>query len=386
VKFYKGLLSAAMALTLTVSIPAVNASAFSVSNDTALSEISNKKGPYLADLESAADYLRAAIKNREKNIFFSLPAEFINDSDFYEIVELALLETDNSDEGDYLRKSIDEINCQRATDTQRCYYTYYVSYIVSAEQEKYITEQVDVILDELGVSGLSDYGKVCAIYEYIINNIEYRFDSVENDHFTAYGALKNGEAVCQGLTQLFYRLAKEAGLSCRMVFGLTTDAHAWNIVELDGLYYACDATYDIFCTRIDDCNYFLKGFQDFDEYDSEIIHVPGKPEEADPLNLDYTSKEFISQHRMAATAYKLSYGKGDVNGDGVVDSTDASLVMAEYARYSTAVPNAFSVGQKLAADVNDDETIDSSDASSILAYYSYVSTGGKSSIEDYLRR
>lgn len=384
-KFYKGLLSAAVALTLTVSIPAVNASAFLVSTDVPLSDI-NKTGAYFSSLESAADYVREAMRNREKNIFFSLPKTFVNDNDFYKMIELAVGETDNSAEGDYLRKSIKEVVCNRSLDNQRCYFSYFVTYNTTAEQEKYVTDKVADIIKDLNINSLDDYNKAAAIYNYIIQNVDYEYESEEDEYFTAYGALKEGKAVCQGYAQLFYRIAKDAGLSCRMVFGTTTDAHAWNIVEVDGLYYLCDATYDVFCSSIDDCNYFMKGSQDFDEYDDEIIHVPESPEEYDPLLVDYTSKEFISRYRIADTAYKTDYHKGDVNSDSVVDSADASLVMAEYARSSTAGSSAFSSAQRNAADVNGDEIIDSSDASSILAYYAYVSTGGKISIEDYLRR
>lgn len=382
-KFYKGLLSAVMALTMTVGIPAVNASAFSVCTDVALSDV-NKTGTHFNSLESAADYVREAMMNREENILFSMPASYVDS--FNQTVSLAFNETDNGAEGDYLRKSVHEIVCKRAVDSQKCYFTYVVTYNSTVEQEKYVTGRVSELLRELNIDSLDDYGKIAAIYEYIIKNVNYEYESEDIRYFTAYGALKEGKAVCQGYAQLFYRLVKEAGISCRMIFGTTTDAHAWNIVEVDGLYYLCDATYDVFCSGIEDCNYFMKGSQDFDEYDSEIVHVPDSPDEENPFKLNYTTRDFISRYRLAASAYKANYSMGDVNGDNVVDSADASLVMAEYARSSTAAASGFSSAQKTVADVNGDEIIDSSDASSILAYYSYVSTGGKISIEDYLRR
>lgn len=66
---------------------------------------------------------------------------------------------------------------------------------------------------------------------------------------------------------------------------------------------------------------------------------------------------------------------GDVNGDGMIDSTDASDVLAEYSRIQTGAGATFTSAQVIAADVNMDGSIDSSDASKILAYYSDVSTG-----------
>lgn len=66
---------------------------------------------------------------------------------------------------------------------------------------------------------------------------------------------------------------------------------------------------------------------------------------------------------------------GDVNGDGVVDSSDASEVLAEYALVSSGEPETFSDMQKISADFNNDGLINSSDASGILAYYAEFSSG-----------
>ncbi len=66
---------------------------------------------------------------------------------------------------------------------------------------------------------------------------------------------------------------------------------------------------------------------------------------------------------------------GDVNNDGSVDSSDASLVLAEYAKIQTGGAGEFTETQRTAADVNNDDVVDSSDASKILAYYAMVSTG-----------
>ena len=67
---------------------------------------------------------------------------------------------------------------------------------------------------------------------------------------------------------------------------------------------------------------------------------------------------------------------GDVNKDGVVDSSDASIVLDMYAKSSTG--SAYLDEEKLkAADVNGDGAVDSSDASRILELYAINSTGGE---------
>lgn len=71
----------------------------------------------------------------------------------------------------------------------------------------------------------------------------------------------------------------------------------------------------------------------------------------------------------------IDYLLGDVNYDGTVNSSDASLVLAEYGHIQTGGKLTFTETQKKAADVNGDSKTDSTDASKILEYYSAISTG-----------
>ncbi|MDD7185058.1 MAG: dockerin type I domain-containing protein, partial [Oscillospiraceae bacterium] len=66
---------------------------------------------------------------------------------------------------------------------------------------------------------------------------------------------------------------------------------------------------------------------------------------------------------------------GDVNGDGFVNASDASDILAEYALISSGEPATFSDIQKISADFNNDGLINSSDASEVLAYYAEISSG-----------
>ncbi|MCM1133185.1 MAG: fibronectin type III domain-containing protein [Ruminococcus flavefaciens] len=75
------------------------------------------------------------------------------------------------------------------------------------------------------------------------------------------------------------------------------------------------------------------------------------------------------------TAYKL----GDVNEDGKIDATDASLVLYEYSLSSTGKESVLTDSQKKSADVNSDGLIDADDASKILKYYTSVSIGNADS-------
>ena len=61
--------------------------------------------------------------------------------------------------------------------------------------------------------------------------------------------------------------------------------------------------------------------------------------------------------------------KGDVNFDGKIDATDASLVLAEYSRVQAGEPPTFTPEQFEAADMDNDGRITAMDASEILRIY-----------------
>lgn len=85
-------------------------------------------------------------------------------------------------------------------------------------------------------------------------------------------------------------------------------------------------------------------------------------------------------------AYKTAsaFSLGDLNGDGLRDSSDASLILQNYSMLSTNGDSIFNDEQSLLSDLNGDGMSDANDASLLLAFYSYVSTGGTESIENYL--
>lgn len=67
---------------------------------------------------------------------------------------------------------------------------------------------------------------------------------------------------------------------------------------------------------------------------------------------------------------------GDVNGDGIIDAVDASVVLSEYASISVGNTSTFSALQRSLADMNGDGIIDAVDASIILSIYAKNSVSG----------
>ena len=79
-----------------------------------------------------------------------------------------------------------------------------------------------------------------------------------------------------------------------------------------------------------------------------------------------------------------NYKLGDVDENGVIDASDATLTLQTYSEYSTNAPISINANQLKAADTNTDGKIDSSDATNILSYYSFLSTGGTGTFPDFM--
>ncbi|MBR3917184.1 MAG: leucine-rich repeat domain-containing protein, partial [Clostridia bacterium] len=88
--------------------------------------------------------------------------------------------------------------------------------------------------------------------------------------------------------------------------------------------------------------------------------------------------------KSAETPEKPPVSLGDINADGLINSSDATLILSNYSAIATGGDSAFSAEQTKAADINNDGKCDSIDASLILAYYAHTSTGGTGTIEEYL--
>ena len=171
-------------------------------------------------------------------------------------------------------------------------------------QEKALTNYIqNTILPQLSLGGKTTYQKVQAIYNWITANVKYDYSHMNDPtywpQYTAYAAAVQKKAVCQGYANLFYRLANDAGIDCRIITGKAyngtqTEDHAWNIVRMeDEKYYCLDATWDA-GLKPENYEYFLKGLTSFSR-DHQA--------ETDKLNTPYWTQY---ESRTSAADYKAS--------------------------------------------------------------------------------
>lgn len=76
---------------------------------------------------------------------------------------------------------------------------------------------------------------------------------------------------------------------------------------------------------------------------------------------------------------------GDTNDDLKLNASDASAILAAYAKAQTSDDNVLSETDIKKMDVDGNNTVDAVDASYILSYYAYTSTGGSGSLKDFLK-
>lgn len=91
--------------------------------------------------------------------------------------------------------------------------------------------------------GASEYEKILAVYEYIIETVEY--DMTASDNQNIYSVFANEKSVCAGYSKATQYLLEKLDVFCIYVTGKTQEnqSHAWNIVRCDGEYYYVDTTW-----------------------------------------------------------------------------------------------------------------------------------------------
>lgn len=231
---------------------------------------SNSDITYVEDVISAADLLREQMIQRNGKISIYYHGEYA-DGMSKDIFETALAYDSDLPgyAGDYLRYHYNRVvrRTYRGSNQDGEYlrFEYELYYLSSYEQELEVELKVQEILDTLNVYASDRETKIRSVYDYITENV--RYDNMIYETFnvhSAYGAAVQKKAVCQGYSLLLYRLLQELGIENRMIPGNAGDiGHIWNIVEMDGLWYNMDATWD--WGKVNGFDWFLKGTETFDE-------------------------------------------------------------------------------------------------------------------------
>ena len=143
-----------------------------------------------------------------------------------------------------------------------------LSYLYSESEIRQYQLEMNTILSHMRrvITSRNEKEIERAVCNYMIEHVEYERDDVF--HQNAIAALADGVAQCSGIAKATKWLLDELGIQCIYVTGnLAGEAHAWNIVRIEGQYYHLDVTSMIGCNCGGQKPYY---YCDYNETDEEI--------------------------------------------------------------------------------------------------------------------
>lgn len=325
------LLTLAFALSLIFSF-SLSASANAIDKTDANTDVATiEQVTTLSDneystLDEFTSAFAQAIYNRQERTVLRLRGAELSNADIakstYEILKH---DPDNPKGGDYITYHMPggyNYNFVVKEDENGVYteLVFECAYSADAQMEKEVDEAVEALLAELNLWEASDYRKIRGVYDWMADNITYDYDwddgvlDDEHEH-SVHAAIIDRVAVCDGISNLFYRLMLELDVDCRIITGGEADErHAWNIVKLNGVYYNVDATWDLGVS--DYHRYFLCTESNFIGHDKDSF---------------FESEEWLAKYPMATLPYVehvAASGSVNANIHWVLDADTGTLTVS----------------------------------------------------------
>lgn len=121
-----------------------------------------------------------------------------------------------------------------------------VAYAYDEVEKNRRQAEIDLAYNDFSMGmtpGMDEYHKVKYVYEYLIKNTKYAADPLDDQNI--YSVFGKKASVCAGYAKSTQYLLKRLGFDASYVTGLVDgqQAHAWNVVRIDGAYYYLDATW-----------------------------------------------------------------------------------------------------------------------------------------------
>lgn len=343
------------------------------------------------NLNDASKFLSSQMVKRESFIKIGINQEYYNGmyNDLFELVFSN--NSGSSSEGDYLYWHLSSTSSKYFKKTNYVEFEISIKYLSTYKQELEVDKKVKSVLDKLNVYDASDYEKVKAVHDYIVQNIDY---DKSLTRYTAYDAIIKENVVCQGFASLTYKMLKELGVDVRVISGYSKNqAHGWNIVKINNKWYNIDNTWDENLTTKNSISYkyFLKNSEEFDKdhkrdtkfttpefnnkykiakdsFDPEnhpIQNNPSKPEISTPI-LGIVD---ISNH-WAKEDLKLFLQKGYIKGYS--DNTLRPNNTITKAEFIKIVNEVFNINSDTIKDNNQNENISFLDVPKNSWYYNDI--------------
>ena len=166
-------------------------------------------------------------------------SSYICDSTGKNVKQLILMYTDGTITDQYNERGERIVTANRST---------------ISEQVRNFQAKISEVLTTIPASG-SELEKEKIIYEFIQSHVTYDTQAAtliyspsgtQIPHaFDVYGALCEGNAVCEGYAKLFQYLCYCVGIQTTQVYGTSSDQpHMWNAIKIQNEWYMSDITWD----------------------------------------------------------------------------------------------------------------------------------------------
>lgn len=213
--------------------------------------------------------------------------------------------------------------------------------------------------------GISDYDKVVYIHDYLVRNISFIGDGEEN--LTVYGALCRGKAQCEGYAFTFKYLCTLAGIDCITVTGSNgaETLHAWNMVDLDDIWYNVDTTWDDpLLSNTDNADFLRRYYLLVPDSDIlNISHFRNDEYFTYPLCYDGSRTYFAREGLLADSSVEGIEMLENASAEALAEGhRDAEVRFVSNSDYLMASKTLFDMGdiKRLAADAREKAGLDSS--------------------------
>lgn len=129
---------------------------------------------------------------------------------------------------------------------------YYNEKLATEEVISAFNDRVNKILDETTAPGMSQVEMALSLHDYLVLHCAYDWNVANRkgassyNVYTAYGALVEGNAVCQGYAMAYNLLLNKVGIKTDYVTSVIPDqgSHGWSLVKIGETWYHVDVTWD----------------------------------------------------------------------------------------------------------------------------------------------
>ncbi len=121
------------------------------------------------------------------------------------------------------------------------------AFLVKRSEKSVMEEELKrVVLDiASSVTATDPFEIELQLHDILCKRVEYSTDQTDPMIYSAYGALVNGRALCEGYSRAMQLLLHHFNIPCTTVTGIAEgEGHMWNLVSIGSEWYNLDVTWD----------------------------------------------------------------------------------------------------------------------------------------------